>query len=221
MQQRLLEDQIAAHRKTKKSLSAKQRTAKKAGRAFAKEDAAQLRHVTELQGMVQKQLEQVRPQHAPLHWATLGLTRSKFGGFQWELEIGLVVPSGSFRARRGWTEIIPVTLSKPSTALMHKRAHLSFSLPLCGFDLVNVEAMLISDPQAAEKSHRANRRLQDQTAEGAAAAPYNQPSHDAPETEPAWGSAPPTSWPQHQRRLAVRGRSSWVVCSEGTCLGST
>lgn len=62
MQQRLLEDQIAAHRKTKKSLSAKQRTAKKAGRAFAEEDAAQLRHVTELQGTVQKQLEQVQPQ---------------------------------------------------------------------------------------------------------------------------------------------------------------
>lgn len=64
MQQRLLEDQIAAHRKTKKSLSAKQRTAKKAGRAFAEEDAAQLRHVTELQGTVQKQLEQVRPSNA-------------------------------------------------------------------------------------------------------------------------------------------------------------
>uniref|UniRef100_H3D7P3 Lysine methyltransferase 2C n=1 Tax=Tetraodon nigroviridis TaxID=99883 RepID=H3D7P3_TETNG len=62
MQQRLLEDQIAAHRKTKKSLSAKQRTAKKAGRAFAEEDAAQLRHVTELQGTVQKQLEQIRKQ---------------------------------------------------------------------------------------------------------------------------------------------------------------
>lgn len=61
MQQRLLEDQIAAHRKTKKSLSAKQRTAKKAGRAFAEEDAAQLRHVTQLQGTVQKQLEQVPP----------------------------------------------------------------------------------------------------------------------------------------------------------------
>lgn len=65
MQQQLLEDQIAAHRKTKKSLSAKQRTAKKAGRAFAEEDAAQLRHVTELQGAVQKQLEQVRPHPHP------------------------------------------------------------------------------------------------------------------------------------------------------------
>lgn len=62
LQQRLLEDQIAAHRKTKKSLSAKQRTAKKAGRAFAEEDAAQLRNVTKQQGAVQKQLEQV-PSH--------------------------------------------------------------------------------------------------------------------------------------------------------------
>lgn len=59
MQQRLLEDQIAAHRKTKKALSAKQRTAKKAGRTFAEEDAAQLRYITEQQGAVQKQLEQV------------------------------------------------------------------------------------------------------------------------------------------------------------------
>ncbi|XP_049896001.1 histone-lysine N-methyltransferase 2C-like isoform X2 [Epinephelus moara] len=69
MQQRLLEDQIAAHRKTKKSLSAKQRTAKKAGRALAEEDAAQLRNITEQQGAVQKQLEQIRKQqkdHAEL-----------------------------------------------------------------------------------------------------------------------------------------------------------
>nr|XP_046227874.1 histone-lysine N-methyltransferase 2C-like isoform X2 [Scatophagus argus] len=69
MQQRLLEEQIAAHRKTKKSLSAKQRTAKKAGRPFAEEDAAQLRHITEQQGVVQKQLEQIRKQqkdHAEL-----------------------------------------------------------------------------------------------------------------------------------------------------------
>ncbi|XP_042371020.1 histone-lysine N-methyltransferase 2C-like, partial [Plectropomus leopardus] len=69
IQQRLLEDQIAAHRKTKKSLSAKQRTAKKAGRALAEEDAAQLRNITEQQGAVQKQLEQIRKQqkdHAEL-----------------------------------------------------------------------------------------------------------------------------------------------------------
>ncbi|XP_044195043.1 histone-lysine N-methyltransferase 2C-like isoform X6 [Thunnus albacares] len=62
MQQRLLEDQIAAHRKTKKALSAKQRTAKKAGRALGEDDAAQLRYITEQQGTVQKQLEQIRKQ---------------------------------------------------------------------------------------------------------------------------------------------------------------
>lgn len=73
MQQRLLEDQIAAHRKTKKSLSAKQRTAKKAGRAFAEEDAAQLRHITEQQGAVQKQLEQVHT-HTHVYTHTLQAT---------------------------------------------------------------------------------------------------------------------------------------------------
>ncbi|XP_014874682.1 histone-lysine N-methyltransferase 2C isoform X3 [Poecilia latipinna] len=62
MQQRLLEDQIAAHRKAKKALSAKQRTAKRAGRAFAEEDAAQLQYISEQQGAVQKQLEQIRKQ---------------------------------------------------------------------------------------------------------------------------------------------------------------
>ncbi|KAM7369521.1 hypothetical protein PAMP_010840 [Pampus punctatissimus] len=62
MQQRLLEDQIATHRKTKKALSAKQRTAKKAGRALSADDAAQLRYITEQQGTVQKQLEQIRKQ---------------------------------------------------------------------------------------------------------------------------------------------------------------
>lgn len=59
MQQKFLEEQIGAHRKSKKALSAKQRTAKKAGREFPEEDAEQLKHVTEQQGVVQKQLEQV------------------------------------------------------------------------------------------------------------------------------------------------------------------
>lgn len=59
MQQKFLEDKIGAHRKSKKALSAKQRTAKKAGREFPEEDAEQLKHVTEQQGVVQKQLEQV------------------------------------------------------------------------------------------------------------------------------------------------------------------
>lgn len=60
MQQKFLEEQIGAHRKSKKALSAKQRTAKKAGREFPEEDAEQLKHVTEQQGVVQKQLEQVQ-----------------------------------------------------------------------------------------------------------------------------------------------------------------
>nr|XP_055037820.1 histone-lysine N-methyltransferase 2C isoform X4 [Misgurnus anguillicaudatus] len=69
MQQKFLEDQIGSHRKSKKALSAKQRTAKKAGREFSEEDAEQLKHVTEQQSMVQKQLEQIRKQqkeHAEL-----------------------------------------------------------------------------------------------------------------------------------------------------------
>lgn len=59
MQQKFLEEQIGAHRKSKKALSAKQRTAKKAGREFPEEDAEQLKRVTEQQSLVQKQLEQV------------------------------------------------------------------------------------------------------------------------------------------------------------------
>ncbi|XP_047667134.1 histone-lysine N-methyltransferase 2C isoform X10 [Tachysurus fulvidraco] len=69
MQQKFLEEQIGAHRKSKKALSAKQRTAKKAGREFPEEDAEQLKHVTEQQSVVQKELEQIRKQqkeHAEL-----------------------------------------------------------------------------------------------------------------------------------------------------------
>ncbi|XP_041698131.1 histone-lysine N-methyltransferase 2C isoform X4 [Coregonus clupeaformis] len=69
MQQKFLEEKIGAHRKSKKALCAKQRTTKKAGREFPEEDAEQLKHVTEEQGMVQKQLEQIRKQqkeHADL-----------------------------------------------------------------------------------------------------------------------------------------------------------
>ncbi|XP_019900094.2 histone-lysine N-methyltransferase 2C isoform X3 [Esox lucius] len=69
MQQKFLEEKIGAHRKSKKALCAKQRTAKKAGRDFPEEDAEQLKQVTEQQGVVQKQLEQIRKQqkeHAEL-----------------------------------------------------------------------------------------------------------------------------------------------------------
>ncbi len=67
MQQNFLEEQIGAHRKSKKALSAKQRTAKKAGREFPEEDAEQLKHLTEQQGVVQKQLEQVKHTHNISH----------------------------------------------------------------------------------------------------------------------------------------------------------
>ena len=72
MQQKFLEEQIAVHRKSKKALSAKQRTAKKAGREFPEDDAEQLKHVTEQQSMVQKQLEQVSlsKTHARTHTHT-------------------------------------------------------------------------------------------------------------------------------------------------------
>lgn len=66
MQQKFLEEKIGAHRKSKKALSAKQRTAKKAGREFPEEDAEQLKHVTEQQGVVQKHLEQVTMKHIEL-----------------------------------------------------------------------------------------------------------------------------------------------------------
>ncbi|CAM9941807.1 unnamed protein product [Lampetra planeri] len=62
MQHRALEEQVGAHRKSKKALSAKQRTAKKAGRELADADAEQLKHVTERQCLVQKQLQQVKKQ---------------------------------------------------------------------------------------------------------------------------------------------------------------
>lgn len=78
MQQKFLEEKIGAHRKSKKALSAKQRTAKKAGREFPEEDAEQLKHVTEQQGVVQKQLEQVDipiPQHRRLSVSAINRSR--------------------------------------------------------------------------------------------------------------------------------------------------
>lgn len=78
MQQKFLEEKIGAHRKSKKALSAKQRTAKKAGREFPEEDAEQLKHVTEQQGVVQKQLEQVNissPQHSCLFVSAISCLR--------------------------------------------------------------------------------------------------------------------------------------------------
>lgn len=78
MQQKFLEEKIGTHRKSKKALSAKQRTAKKAGREFPEEDAEQLKHITEQQGVVQKQLEQVNipsPQHRRLFVSAINCLR--------------------------------------------------------------------------------------------------------------------------------------------------
>lgn len=59
MQLKVLEEQIGAHRKSRKALCAKQRTAKKAGREFPEADAEKLKLVTEQQSKIQKQLDQV------------------------------------------------------------------------------------------------------------------------------------------------------------------
>ncbi|XP_020490682.2 histone-lysine N-methyltransferase 2D isoform X2 [Labrus bergylta] len=62
MQLKFLEEQIGVHRKSRKALCAKQRTAKKAGRELAEADAEKLKLVTEEQSKIQKQLDQVRKQ---------------------------------------------------------------------------------------------------------------------------------------------------------------
>ncbi|XP_069086588.1 histone-lysine N-methyltransferase 2D isoform X2 [Pleurodeles waltl] len=62
MQLKALEEQIGVHRKSRKALCAKQRTAKKAGREFPEAEAEKLKLVTEQQGKIQKQLDQVRKQ---------------------------------------------------------------------------------------------------------------------------------------------------------------
>lgn len=59
MQLKVLEEQIGVHRKSRKALCAKQRTAKKAGREFPEADAEKLKLVTEQQSKIQKQLDQV------------------------------------------------------------------------------------------------------------------------------------------------------------------
>lgn len=59
MQLKVLEEQIGVHRKSRKALCAKQRTAKKAGREFPEADAEKLKLVTEEQSKIQKQLDQV------------------------------------------------------------------------------------------------------------------------------------------------------------------
>lgn len=76
MQLKILEEQIGVHRKSRKALCAKQRTAKKAGREFAEADAEKLKLVTEEQSKIQKQLDQVC-KHLRVAVKSLHLTRQR------------------------------------------------------------------------------------------------------------------------------------------------
>lgn len=77
MQLKVLEEQIGVHRKSRKALCAKQRTAKKAGREFPEADAEKLKLVTEQQSKIQKQLDQVGKAGVSL------ATRSPGRGMAW------------------------------------------------------------------------------------------------------------------------------------------
>ncbi|KAM9785527.1 histone-lysine N-methyltransferase 2D [Neosynchiropus ocellatus] len=89
MQLKFLEEQIGVHRKSRKALCAKQRTAKKAGREFAEADAEKLKLVTEEQSKIQKQLDQVRKQQKE-HTNLIAEYRSKQQ--QHQQGSGLMVP---------------------------------------------------------------------------------------------------------------------------------
>lgn len=80
MQLKILEEQIGVHRKSRKALCAKQRTAKKAGREFAEADAEKLKLVTEEQSKIQKQLDQV-----------CRILRTKIKSLDFPLEIEIVL----------------------------------------------------------------------------------------------------------------------------------
>ncbi|XP_077453292.1 histone-lysine N-methyltransferase 2D isoform X2 [Stigmatopora argus] len=90
MQLKFLEEQIGVHRKSRKALCAKQRTAKKAGREFAESDAEKLKLVTEEQSKIQKQLDQVRKQQKE-HTNLIAEYRSK----QQQQGPGLLTPGHS------------------------------------------------------------------------------------------------------------------------------
>ncbi|KAF5906764.1 histone-lysine N-methyltransferase 2D isoform X1, partial [Clarias magur] len=92
MQLKFLEEQIGAHRKSRKALCAKQRTAKKAGREFAEADAEKLKLVTEEQSKIQKQLDQVRKQQKE-HTNLIAEYRSKQQQHQQGSSILAPVPS--------------------------------------------------------------------------------------------------------------------------------
>ncbi|XP_036960673.1 histone-lysine N-methyltransferase 2D isoform X2 [Acanthopagrus latus] len=92
MQLKFLEEQIGVHRKSRKALCAKQRTAKKAGREFAEADAEKLKLVTEEQSKIQKQLDQVRKQQKE-HTNLIAEYRSKQQ--QHQQSSGLLAPGHS------------------------------------------------------------------------------------------------------------------------------
>ncbi|XP_068610398.1 histone-lysine N-methyltransferase 2D [Brachionichthys hirsutus] len=93
MQLKFLEEQIGVHRKSRKALCAKQRTAKKAGREFSETDAEKLKLVTEEQGKIQKQLDQVRKQQKE-HTNLIAEYRSKQQQHQ-QQGSGLLTPAHS------------------------------------------------------------------------------------------------------------------------------
>uniref|UniRef100_A0A672Y531 [histone H3]-lysine(4) N-methyltransferase n=1 Tax=Sphaeramia orbicularis TaxID=375764 RepID=A0A672Y531_9TELE len=93
MQLKFLEEQIGVHRKSRKALCAKQRTAKKAGREFAEADAEKLKLVTEEQSKIQKQLDQVRKQQKE-HTNLIAEYRSKQQQHQ-QQGSGLLTPGHS------------------------------------------------------------------------------------------------------------------------------
>ncbi|XP_036386570.1 histone-lysine N-methyltransferase 2D-like [Megalops cyprinoides] len=96
MQLKFLEEQIGVHRKSRKALCAKQRTAKKAGREFAEADAEKLKLVTEQQSKIQKQLDQVRKQQKE-HTTLMTEYRNKQQQHQHHQSAG-VLAAGSSKA---------------------------------------------------------------------------------------------------------------------------
>ncbi|KAG9353517.1 hypothetical protein JZ751_018184 [Albula glossodonta] len=94
LQLKYLEEQIGAHRKSRKALCAKQRTAKKAGRTFAEADVEKLKLVTEQQSKIQKQLDQVRKQQKE-HTSLMSEYRTKQQ--QRQQSAGLLTPGASMQ----------------------------------------------------------------------------------------------------------------------------
>ncbi|XP_029450516.1 histone-lysine N-methyltransferase 2D isoform X3 [Rhinatrema bivittatum] len=96
MQLKVLEEQIGVHRKSRKALCAKQRTAKKAGREFPEADAEKLKLVTEQQSKIQKQLDQVRKQQKE-HTNLMAEYRNKQQQHQQATAVMALSPSQSSR----------------------------------------------------------------------------------------------------------------------------